>query len=86
LLENLPPDEAGVYQDEVDAHLDPRLGLEWMNRGQQKQVVTPGQNEKRYLAGANRLIFAGAAAEFRGLSVVAMTRKGKTRLVRRARG
>jgi transposase len=23
-----------------------------MNRGQQKEVVTPGQNEKRYLAGA----------------------------------
>lgn len=52
LLENLPPDEVGVYQDEVDIHLNPKIGLDWMNRGQQKEVVTPGQNEKRYLAGA----------------------------------
>lgn len=52
LLENLPPDEAAVYQDEVDIHLNPKIGLDWMTRGQQKEVVTPGQNEKRYLAGA----------------------------------
>lgn len=52
LLEDLPPDEVVVYQDEVDIHLNPKIGLDWMNRGQQKEVVTPGQNEKRYLAGA----------------------------------
>ena len=51
-LANLPPGEVAVYQDEVDIHLNPKIGLDWMNRGQQKEVVTPGQNQKRYLAGA----------------------------------
>jgi transposase len=52
LLASLPPREVAVYQDEVDIHLNPKIGLDWMNRGQQKEVVTPGQNQKRYLAGA----------------------------------
>jgi transposase len=52
LLDNLPEDEVAVYEDEVDIHLNPKIGLDWMVRGQQKQVLTPGQNEKRYLAGA----------------------------------
>jgi len=52
LLEELPADEVAVYEDEVDIHLNPKIGLDWMNRGQQKEVVTPGQNQKRYLAGA----------------------------------
>lgn len=52
LLDDLPADEVGVYEDEVDIHLNPKIGLDWMNRGQQKEVVTPGQNQKRYLAGA----------------------------------
>src|ERR1700751_1351495 len=47
----LPSDEVAVYEDEVDIHLNPKIGLDWMVRGQQKQVVTPGQNAKRYLAG-----------------------------------
>jgi transposase len=45
-------DEVVVYEDEVDIHLNPKIGLDWMNRGQQKEVLTPGKNEKRYLAGA----------------------------------
>lgn len=52
LVENLPADEVVVYEDEVDIHLNPKIGLDWMLRGQQKEVVTPGQNVKRYLAGA----------------------------------
>jgi transposase len=36
----------------VDIHLNPKIGLDWMARGQQKEVETPGQNGKRYLAGA----------------------------------
>lgn len=52
LDETLPEDEVLVYEDEVDVHLNPKIGLDWMVRGQQKLVVTPGQNEKRYLAGA----------------------------------
>jgi transposase len=40
------------YEDEVDIHLNPKIGADWQLRGQQKRVVTPGQNEKYYLAGA----------------------------------
>jgi transposase len=52
ILENLSHDEVAVYEDEVDVHLNPKIGLDWMVRGQQKEVETPGQNEKWYLAGA----------------------------------
>lgn len=40
------------YDDEVDIHLNPKIGADWQFRGQQKRVVTPGQNEASYLAGA----------------------------------
>ena len=52
LVENLPADEVVVYLDEVDIHLNPKIGPDWMKRGRQKTVLTPGCNEKRYLAGA----------------------------------
>ena len=52
LIASLPRDEVAVYEDEVDVHLNPKIGLDWMGLGQQKDVLTPGQNEKRYLAGA----------------------------------
>ena len=39
------------YEDEVDIHLNPKIGADWQLRGQQKRVITPGQNEKYYLAG-----------------------------------
>jgi transposase len=52
LLANLPEDEVAYWEDEVDIHLNPKIGLDWMVEGQQKEVPTPGQNEKRYLAGA----------------------------------
>jgi transposase len=52
LLATLPRGEAAVYEDEVDVHLNPKIGLDWMGKGQQKEAWTPGQNEKRYLAGA----------------------------------
>jgi transposase len=52
LLANLPRDHVAFYEDEVDIHLNPKIGLDWMVKGQQKEVVTPGKNVKRYLAGA----------------------------------
>lgn len=52
LLDDLPPEALGFYVDEVDVHLNPKIGCDWMNRGTQKEVMTPGQNLKRYLAGA----------------------------------
>lgn len=44
--------EPVLYEDEVDIHLNPKLGRDWMLRGQQRRIVTPGKNEKFYLAGA----------------------------------
>lgn len=52
LERTLPKNEVLVHEDEVDLHLNPKIGPDWMVPGQQKQVVTPGRNEKRYLAGA----------------------------------
>jgi len=52
LVQEAPEDEVVLYVDEVDIHLNPKIGADWMLSGQQKQVLTPGQNEKRYLAGA----------------------------------
>src|SRR5262249_21649468 len=47
LAKDLGPDEVLVYLDEVDIHLNPKIGLDWMLRGQQKEARTPGQNQKR---------------------------------------
>jgi transposase len=52
LIENLPADEVAVHADEVDIHLNPKIGSDWMLAGQQKEVLTPGKNVKRYVAGA----------------------------------
>ncbi len=41
-----------VYEDEVDIHLNPKIGPDWMLKSTQKEVMTPGKNQKRYLAGA----------------------------------
>ena len=52
LLKHMPDDETAVFQDEVDVHLNPKLGNCWMVRGRQTEVVTPGNNEKRHVAGS----------------------------------
>lgn len=44
--------EPVLYADEVDIHLNPRIGRDWMLRGQQRRIVTPGKNVKHYVAGA----------------------------------
>ena len=44
--------EPVLYSDEIDIHLNPKIGADWMLPGQQRQVLTPGQNRKHYLAGA----------------------------------
>lgn len=51
-LARLPAGEEAFYEDEVDIHLNPRIGRDWMLPGDQKRVMTPGQNQKHYLAGA----------------------------------
>ena len=52
LIDDLPDEEVLVYADEVDINLNPKIGPDYMLRGTQKLVVTPGKNQKRYLAGA----------------------------------
>ena len=52
LVHSVPGNEVVVYVDEVDIHLNPKIGPDWMLCGQQKTVLTPGKNQKRYLAGA----------------------------------
>src|SRR5262249_15270017 len=52
LLLELPDDETAVFQDEVDVNLNPKIGCMWMHRGQQAEVVTPGDNRKCYVAGS----------------------------------
>jgi len=44
--------EPVLHADEVDIHLNPRIGRDWMLRGQQRRIVTPGKNKKFYIAGA----------------------------------
>lgn len=52
-LANKPPPRHVVFwSDEVDIHLNPKIGYDYMLPGTQKTVLTPGTNEKRYLAGA----------------------------------
>jgi transposase len=51
-LRDLPPDAAAVFEDEVDLNLNPEVGCMWMPRGEQAELVTPGTNVRRYLAGS----------------------------------
>ena len=52
LLLHARSDEVWVFEDEVDIHLNPKIGRDYMLPGTQKKVLTPGVNKKRYLAGA----------------------------------
>jgi len=41
VVHSLPARETAYFEDEVDIHLNPRIGGDWMLRGQQKVVATP---------------------------------------------
>jgi putative transposase len=51
-FEQLRAGMALFFADELDIHLLPKVGYQWMPKGEQVKVLTPGTNEKRYLAGA----------------------------------
>src|SRR5262249_15388040 len=53
-IERLPARAALFFADELDISLLPKVGYQWMPKGEQLEVLTPGTNEKRYLAGALR--------------------------------
>jgi transposase len=47
--------EPVYYSDEVDIDLNPKIGRDWMLPGKQRRVLTPGTNQKHYIAGALRV-------------------------------
>jgi transposase len=51
-FEQLRAGLALFFADELDISLLPKVGYQWMPKGAQVAVLTPGTNEKRYLAGA----------------------------------
>jgi transposase len=51
-FEQLRVGAALFFADELDMSLLPKVGYQWMPKGEQVEVLTPGTNEKRYLAGA----------------------------------
>src|SRR5258708_5297765 len=64
--------QPALYSDADDLHLNPKIGRDWMLRGHQRRIVTPGNNDKFYLAGAldvrtGRLHTTGAARKNIGL-------------------
>jgi transposase len=52
VIEGLLPTEVLFFADELDIHLLAKIGYEWMPKGTQVEVMTPGTNRKHYLAGA----------------------------------
>jgi transposase len=50
-VETLRPRQALVFVDELDIALLPKTGYQWMRKGTQTPVLTPGKNEKQYLGG-----------------------------------
>jgi transposase len=64
LAANATDAEPVLYVDEIDIHLNPKIGRDWMLRGTQRRIMTPGKNEKFYLAGAldvrrRRIVYTG---------------------------
>jgi hypothetical protein len=51
----LPAKAALFFADELDMPLLPKVGYQWLPKGEQVEVRTPGTNENRYLAGALEL-------------------------------
>lgn len=52
VCERLGHREVLLFADELDLHLLPKVGAQGMPQASQVEVMTPGKNERRYLAGA----------------------------------
>lgn len=52
VIEGMLPTEALFFADELDIHLLAKTGYEWVLKGTQTEVMTPGTNRKHYVAGA----------------------------------
>lgn len=71
------------FEDEVDIHLNPKIGTDWMPRGHQRRVVTPGQNAKHYLAGAlhattGRVLYVSGQSKDSGLFIALLSKLRRT--------
>lgn len=75
VLETLGKRAVVLFADELDIHLLPKVGCQWMPQGMTVHLVTPGQNQKHYLAGA---------LEPKSGRVVYCTSPGKTNALFRA--
>jgi transposase len=56
----------------MDVHLNPKIGRDWMLPGHRRYVVTPGKNQKRFVAGAlnaatGKLTWVESASKASGL-------------------
>ncbi|MGE0826572.1 MAG: IS630 family transposase [Candidatus Binatia bacterium] len=60
--EQLRAEAVLFFADELDISLLPKVGYQWMPKGEQVEVMTPGTNEKRYLAGALNLTTGSIAS------------------------
>jgi transposase len=56
IFEHLGAKQLLLFADELDIHLLPKVGYQWVEKGHQQEVMTPGTNEKNYLAGALHLV------------------------------
>lgn len=90
LIEGAGPNQVVVWEDEADIDLNPRIGPDYMLPGQQKQVPTPGQNVKRYVAAAldahhDRLVWVTGARKHSGLFIellrALLRRYGRRRVI-----
>lgn len=52
LIEQKRPDELILFADELDIDLLAKVGYQWMLKGTQLEIPTPGKNQKHYLAAA----------------------------------
>lgn len=89
LAQNSRASEPVLYVDEVDIHLNPKIGADWCLPGQRRLVRTPGNNKKRYLAGAldartERLVWVEAGSKASSLFIKLLWRlAGEYRRARR---
>lgn len=56
LFAHLTPKQLLLFADELDIHLLAKVGYQWMAKGTQLEVMTPGKNDKNYLAAALDLV------------------------------
>src|SRR5262245_49069882 len=53
LFENQRPDELILFADELDIDLLPTVGYQWMLKGTQLEIRTPGKKETLYVTGGH---------------------------------